>query len=98
VPRGGSYDGWETYELQNAENVVVVLDQLVAKLRLEQDVRLASVLHHQLHVAAWATRTEQFVELQRVLRHALCSNVSLHSDSTTVQIRKILAAIEQDSA
>jgi hypothetical protein len=84
--------------LQNAENVVVVLDQLVAKLRLERDVRLASVLHHQLHVAAWATRAEQFVELQRVLRNALGSSVSLHSDSTTVQIRTILAAIEQGSA
>ena len=84
--------------MQNAENVVAALDQLVAKLRLEQDLRLASVLHHQLHVAAWATRDELFVELQRVLRSTLESNVSRHSDSTTVQIGKILAAIEQGSA
>ncbi len=85
-------------KLQNTENVVAALDQLVAKLRLEQDLRLASVVHHQLHVAAWATRDELFVELQRVLRSTLESNVSRHSDSTTLQIGKILAAIEQGSA
>ena len=84
--------------MQNAQNVVAALDQLVAKLRLEQDLRLASVLHHQLHVAAWATRAELFMELQRVLRSTLESNVSRHSDSTTVQIGKILAAIEQGRA
>ena len=71
------------------------LDELVAKLRLERDLRLASVLHHKLHVASWPNRADLFADIQKVLRNMLQSNVSLHSDSTNVQIGKILDAIDR---
>jgi hypothetical protein len=80
--------------VQNAENLRATVDQLVAKLRLERDLRLAAVLHHHLHEASWDTQAELIAELQRVLRNTLESSVSRHSSSTAVQIEGILAALE----
>ena len=81
--------------MQNTDSVIVALDQLVAMLRLEQNQRLASMLHHKVHFSVWGTSTELFVEVQRILRNTLASSVSLHSQSTTLQIGKVLAAIDQ---
>ena len=80
--------------MEDTKDITAALDQLVAVLRLEQDHRLAAVLHHQLHRAAWSSHSEQFIELSRLLRNARASQVSSHSASTSARIDRILSAID----
>ena len=80
--------------MEAAKDITAALDHLVAVLRLEQDFRLAAVLHHQLHRAAWNSHSELFVELSRLLRNAQASQISSYSTTTSAQIDKILTAID----
>jgi hypothetical protein len=79
---------------QRFKEVTVALDSLVATLRRDRDERLAAILHHQVHVAAWDSREEQLIEIRRLLRNTQTSQVSVHSSATTAQIDTILADID----
>jgi len=79
--------------VDDTKDITAALDRLVATLRLEQEFRLAAVVHHQLHRAAWNNHAELYSELTRLLRHAQASQVSSYSSATSTQIDKILAAM-----
>lgn len=76
------------------KDITAALDQLVAALRSEQEVRLASVLHQQLHRAAWSNHSELFAELRRLLRNAQASQVSSYSSAVSTRIDNILTAMD----
>ena len=75
-------------------DITAALDRLVAALRLQKDARLAAVLHHQLHQAAWDSHSELFCALSQLLRNAQASQVSSYSETTRAQIDEILCAID----
>jgi hypothetical protein len=81
--------------LTASDTIIADLDTLVATLRLERDSHLAAILYHQLHRAAWASRSELFSELSRLLRNTQISQVSMHSVATRAQIDTILSAIDK---
>jgi len=81
--------------LESRDNVLIQLDTLIGRLRGDQDFRLASMLHQQLHIAVWTTDAERLVEVHRVLRAALDSRVALHTTSTAIEMQKTAAAIAQ---
>ncbi len=76
------------------KDITDALDRLVAALRLERDFRLAAVLHHQLHQAAWSNHSELFSALSRLLHNAQASQISSYSETTGAQIDRILSAID----
>jgi hypothetical protein len=76
------------------KEITAGLDQLVAVLRLEQEFRLAAVLHHHVHRVAWSNHSELFRELSRLLRNAQASQVSSYSPATSAQIDKLLSDID----
>jgi hypothetical protein len=80
--------------MDQARNICSALDELVAVLRLEQNFRLATVLHQQLHQTAWPSHSELFSELGRLLRSAQASAVSNYTDKTRIRIDNILSAIQ----
>jgi hypothetical protein len=80
--------------VNDIKDIIAATDRLVATLRAEQELRLAAVLHHQLHQAAWNSHSELLAELKRLLRKAQASEVSSYSSGTGAEIEKILAAIE----
>ncbi len=81
--------------VERFKQVTTAVDHLVATLRLDRDERLAAILHHQVHVAAWANRAALLLEIRRLLRNTQTSQVSVHSSKTTAEIETILAEIEK---
>lgn len=80
--------------LERFKQVTAALDRLVATLRLDRDERLAAILHHQVHVAAWDNRAALLLEVRRLLRNTQTSQVSVHSSKTAAEIDTILTDID----
>ncbi len=80
--------------MENISDITSAIDRLVAALRLEQEVRLASVLQYQVHRATWTNHTDLFKEVSRLLRNAQASQVSSYSLATGAKMDEILASIE----
>ena len=79
--------------MDKTQAILTALDQLVATLRSEQDLRLAAILYHQLHQASWPDRSALFGELHRLLSNTQASQVSCHSVATSAHIDEILSAL-----
>lgn len=79
--------------VEQIKAITAALDQLVSALRSEQEVRLASILHQQLHRAAWDNHAQLFTEVTRLLQNAQASQVSSYSAATSARIDRILSAI-----
>jgi hypothetical protein len=58
-------------EVQVIEDVYPALDELIVKLRVAGESRLAAILDHRLHQVAWTTRAELFEELRNILAEAV---------------------------
>jgi hypothetical protein len=80
--------------LDNIKDITAAIDRLVAALRLDQEVRLASVLQCQVHRTAWDNHTDLLKEVSRLLRNAQASQVSSYSAATGAKMDAILASIE----
>jgi hypothetical protein len=78
--------------MTGTHEVYAAVDQLIASLRSAGQSKLAEILHHRLHVAAWTTSSEVLEELQTVLNDTLkergtISTGALHDLIRSIQIK-----------
>jgi hypothetical protein len=77
-----------TYEIYDA------VDQLIGSLRSAGQSKLANILYHRLHVAAWTTSSELLEELQVVLNDALNERDVISIAAMHDQVEQLQAKIK----
>jgi hypothetical protein len=82
-------------DVRSADDVYPALEELMPLLQRAGEDRLATVLHHRLHLAVWTARGELFEELRDVIRSAIEAPSGAMPSDLRHQLERLVFVMEQ---